>query len=756
MRYLKLVLTTILLICVTATFIPVYAEQDIQSEADTLNALSILRGSGGNYNLDGQLLRSEATAFIIRLLGKENYVLQNKASYSTVKFPDVKATDWFTPYVGYCVEQGIMTGYVDGSFGPIDFISEKAFLKMVLCALGYIYSEDFTWGNVYQSAYNAGLVTDPIYMSKIEDNTQYKREQVVDVLYNALSKENQVTKGKQILVLINEGIITKELALSTGILQDSMATSVQIVTPIDKNRISIKINENVKALADEDIKIFESTDFIRGLNVVVESQLNGEIIVKTTDQLPDKAYTVELTNVTDMEGNISAKLLGTFTGYRSLELKSDFFKISKIEPVSKNVVNLYFTHPVNINSEIASSYGIYQGDILFEQGSAQSMIVKQLGGVNNGVSIFLKDKSFISGTEYTLRVSGDMSSAYGVKLNESAGDSIRFTGMDTENEALKLVNINVNNYKTIQLDFNMDINPVLAQQIFSYYLTDSLANPVAISKAVVSTDGDSKGKSVVLSISSVLEKTKNYNIMINNINDVTRQFSISEVNYSFSGYYPVNTDLKVINVSPIDAGTLAVYFDKPLDKTSAVIPSNYYIAGVTHSGYMAAPVKVYYDTVSNPYLIKLFLPSDKLLDGARTYKLRIMQSLQDYLGNGSTQMQEFGFNGNGSATAKPLISEAVIISSDAIKVTFNKEIAMDVPNLLNTNYTLENDDSGVKISRVPSSVTFYNASTLILKFDLLDFNVKYTLKFDSLKDYSGVNTRTVADGSNSIEVKLGE
>jgi hypothetical protein len=130
---------------VTALILPVHAKSDIEAKADILNKLSILKGSGDDYNLDGQLRRSEASAFIVRLLGKENFVLQNKEKYAQTSFPDVSYSDWFAAYVGYCVDQGIITGYVDGYFKPNDNISEKSFLKMVLCALGYKYVEDFTW-----------------------------------------------------------------------------------------------------------------------------------------------------------------------------------------------------------------------------------------------------------------------------------------------------------------------------------------------------------------------------------------------------------------------------------------------------------------------------------------------------------------------------------------------------------------------------------------------------------------------------------
>ncbi len=754
MRSIKLLIAVVLLI--SFVVIPVYAATDIQNKANSLNQLNLLKGDGSDYNLNGQLRRSEASTFIVRLLGKENHVLENKENYIYTIFSDVKPTDWYAPYVGYCVEQGILTGFTDGRFAPNDYISEKSFLKMVLCALGYAYGVDFTWSDVYQTAYSEGLVKDPSYAGKVADNSQYKRGLVVDAMYNSLNIENKISKIKQIDVLINEGAITKSQAVAAGIFSDDVPTSIALITVVDKNKISIKFSENIKPISTDDIYIYETMDLSKRLTVNVESLLNNELVLKTSDQAPERGYTIELMNVVDLQGNATLNISGTFNGYRNPELKSDFFKISKIECTSKNMLKLYFTHPVNINSEIASNYEIYQNDVLFERGSSQTMTVKLLGTVDNAVMITLKDKTFTDGAQYVLKVSGALSSAYGVKLNEMQGDSIRFSGKALENAEFQMINIEPINNRTLQLDFNMELNPTIAQQVFSYYLTDSAGIPIRINKAVISGDGERQGKSVLLTLDMILEKTKAYSIMINNVNDISRQFSITEKSYSFYGSYPDKSDIKILNATPTDAGTIAVFFDRPLDKTSAEIPSNFNIIGITHGGYLSVPVKTYYDAVTNPYLIKLFLPADRQLDGTKTYKLRVIPSLLDHMGYSSSQILEYGFNGNGSTTAKPVMSDAVIISPDAIKVTFNKEIAMDLPNLLNTNYSLENDENGAKIKRIPSSVTFYNATTIILRFDSLEYDKKYTLSFDALKDYSGINTRTKTDGSNSLDVRLGK
>ena len=155
-------------------------------------------------------------------------------------------------------------------------------------------------------------------------------------------------------------------------------------------------------------------------------------------------------------------------------------------------------------------------------------------------------------------------------------------------------------------------------------------------------------------------------------------------------------------------------------------------------------------------MVKLYLPTDRNLSSSGgTYIVKIQNTLKDYLGNMSSKTIEYGFNGIGSSTSKPFISEAVMISRDTIKVKFNKDIALDIPNILNTNYKLEYKQDGSSFKKIPTSVNYYDGTTLILKFDTLNPIISYTLMFESLKDYVG-NIRTSADGQNTIEVRIGK
>jgi len=49
-----------------------------------------------------------------------------------------------------------------------------------------------------------------------------------------------------------------------------------------------------------------------------------------------------------------------------------------------------------------------------------------------------------------------------------------------------------------------------------------------------------------------------------------------------------------------------------------------------------------------------------------------------------------------------------------------------------------------------------NARTLVLRFDRLEYDVPYTLKFNALVDYSGSTYKVTGGGTNYVEFELEE
>lgn len=99
-------------------------------------------------------------------MGKDDNVNKYADIYNITSFPDVEPAQWYAKYVGYCAKEKIIVGTAAGKFEPTGYISEKAFLRLVLSALGYVYNEDYPLAEVYTRAYSLGLVTDPSYLTE--------------------------------------------------------------------------------------------------------------------------------------------------------------------------------------------------------------------------------------------------------------------------------------------------------------------------------------------------------------------------------------------------------------------------------------------------------------------------------------------------------------------------------------------------------------------------------------------------------------
>jgi hypothetical protein len=400
-------------------------------KAQALNKLTILKGDNGDYKLDGKLLRCEAAAFIARIMGKEEHVEKNKENYWVTRFPDVISTKWHAPYIGYCSRNGIIEGDEKGNFNPDDPISEKAFLKLVLGSLGYEYGLDFTWDDVYRKAYEAGLVEDSTYLIKTSDNLDYSRSQVVDVIYKALTIETKTNKETLIEGLINEKVVSRELVDSIPIGDIPKESDIDEASPIDQifvvdqNRLFIRLSKDIEAVTEKQIKIYSTKDFTNKLEVEIESQSEMSLVLRTSNQESLESYTIEIRNAIYKENKELVNLVGAFTGHSVTELKSDFFRISKVQPVSKNMIQVYFTQPININSENSSLYEIMTGDEAFAQGKLQGITAKVPGSDGFCVSLYINGRELSEDVNYTLNISGDLTSMFGCSLNEGLGESIR-------------------------------------------------------------------------------------------------------------------------------------------------------------------------------------------------------------------------------------------------------------------------------------------------------------------------------------------
>ncbi len=724
----------------------------LDEHAKILNELTILKGSGTSFNLNDQLRRSDAAAFIVKVLGKENTVLANIKQYAYTSYKDVSPDEWYAPYVGYCDQNGIINGYNDGTFKPNDFLSEKAFLKMLLSCLDYGYNVDYTWNTVFYTAYQVGLVQDPAYETKTTDNIKYTRGNVVDALFYALKTQNKKTSIKLIQVFIDTLLISKEKAISYGFITDDIETSIQSISVKSEKVLDVAFNETLKQLKAEDIQIYELNNSTTILKVKEVKKIDGQnkyTITLDTAQRFDVEYVLLLPQIIDQYGNKVDKLSQAFIGYRPSEVVSDFFIISKVEAVNSNVINVYFTQPINDNVIVPSYYSLAKAGALVLQGSTTTMQISKLSTTNKGISITLKNYAFSSEEVYNLSINGKAVSQYGVQLKDGLGDSVKFNSVISQSVPFELSQIVANNSNTIQLSFNKAVNAIIAQQVFSYYITTSSGTPIAIAKAQVD---ETTGKTVTLTVGTPLVLNQKYNVLINNVNDQTRQFSITEKQYDFQAIYGTTSTIKIGSAYSTDANSIIVNVSQPLDELTANAASSYLIYNVTDGVYMGSPIAVYYNKSNSPLMVKIFLSQGKLLEGYKKYDVRLTGTLKDEFGNGINTIEKFEFNHNSISVVDTYISEAKIIGASTVKLSFSKEIALNVTNIMSNNYSLSYLDGGVSLKKTPISVNYIDPSTVILKFDSLDITNTSTISFGQLTNYAGYVTTNTAGKYNTAVI----
>jgi hypothetical protein len=738
-----------------------------REKAEALNILNILKGNEqGDFLLGEQLERSQAATFIVRLVGKEEHVLNNKANYNNTVFTDVPRNAWYAPYVGYCSENGIIAGVGDNLYKPNDKLSEKELLKLVLTALGYEYGSgrDFDWTNVFEKAYQVKLVDDPIYLTKTADNRNYTRGEVVKVLFNSLGLVHAMTGVTILDMLIESGSVTRDQAMEAGLIADTSTDGIREAVALDSRHVIIYFDKPVNDIGKTDVRIYETKDFTKSLTAEIISQDENYVLVRTDEHTPFAIYTVELYGVRVKGSAYSKTMASSFVGYKPSEVNSEFFRINKVEPISKTSINVYFTHPVTLNSAIPEYYVIEDSSgAVFASGSGKTLNASYSSHQEKVVTVTLAGKLFTKDEQYTLKVSGDLTSMYGVKLNEGNEDSLIFKGVDTEpaaNVAFELTSATTVDAQTLQLTFNRELHPTRAEQVFSYYITDFNGSPVQINKAVLTGSGNLKNRVVHLSIPGAFITGKAYKLKINELNDITRQYSILDKDTTFVPTATVASSLRLLSASAVDKGTIRLKFNKSLDPASAQNVNSYLITGTTTSSgttttvFSTLPQLAYFNE-DTPDTVLLYMPADKLLNLGVSYKVTVT-AVKDYLGAIPSSLQEASFAGTNTAVAKPTFSDAVIISGDTIKVTFSKPIALSENNISVNNYLLHYDLGGYLMTKVPALASYINSTTMILKFDALDLDQTYTLSFNELTDQTGLYTSTAAEGNNKIKVRTGK
>ena len=132
---IKRIFTLGLAACMALSLLTVGAGAAGDAKLETIRALGILNGDGtGNLNLSSSVTRAQ---FVTMMTAASAYQDSVGDGSGVSLFKDVKSDHWASQYIRLAVEQGWVSGYVDGTFRPDNTVTLEEACTALLKLLGY-------------------------------------------------------------------------------------------------------------------------------------------------------------------------------------------------------------------------------------------------------------------------------------------------------------------------------------------------------------------------------------------------------------------------------------------------------------------------------------------------------------------------------------------------------------------------------------------------------------------------------------------
>jgi len=175
--------------------------EDIQYKeaVEVMTAIGAINGfPDGTFQPDGLVTRAQAAKLVSYVLLTPK--VADTLTTTATSFTDVKANDWFAPYVEYCASLNIINGLPNGTFNPNGNVTGIELAKMLLVALGYGKNSEFVGS---RWALNVTILANEIGLFKGSKAASFAapatREEAALYVFNALNADQKYwDKNKEI------------------------------------------------------------------------------------------------------------------------------------------------------------------------------------------------------------------------------------------------------------------------------------------------------------------------------------------------------------------------------------------------------------------------------------------------------------------------------------------------------------------------------------------------------------------------------
>ncbi|MBQ6684528.1 MAG: S-layer homology domain-containing protein [Firmicutes bacterium] len=138
----------------------------------------------GTYRPNNNINRAEAASIIVNFVGATK---EDLAAATVADFTDMDTHKWAIPAVSYAVEQGILSGYTDGTFRPGNDVTYAELAVMIVNAMGQKDQVTGQWAEGYMAvAKDKGYLDGTVNVDAKKDiSTPAIRGNVAVMVHNA-------------------------------------------------------------------------------------------------------------------------------------------------------------------------------------------------------------------------------------------------------------------------------------------------------------------------------------------------------------------------------------------------------------------------------------------------------------------------------------------------------------------------------------------------------------------------------------------
>ena len=246
-RFLRLLsLALVLCVAVAAMCFPAGAA-DYSTKLETIRALGIMTGDGsGSLNLSASVTRAELSKMMTAASAYKDSI--GDATGSAL-FQDVKSDHWASAYIKLAVEQGWMSGYVDGTFRPGNAVTLEEACSALLKLLGYgADSLSGSYPTAQLSKARAVGLLDDLSVSQGETLT---RQDCVTLFYNLLTAQSseEAVYGTTLGYTITNGEVDYASLVAADTKGPYVAQSGSLELPFPENGTTVYCNGALSALS---------------------------------------------------------------------------------------------------------------------------------------------------------------------------------------------------------------------------------------------------------------------------------------------------------------------------------------------------------------------------------------------------------------------------------------------------------------------------------------------------------------------------